>query len=123
MRSIEDILKDMQELDMSPETIDEDILGIQRNILDQISGLEENMSVDQVKGAFKFVIDTHKRRPINQPFSISLNESGGVVLNRGNITQLSKSEIAARHKDNLANKEPSALRINQLLSRRSEETG
>lgn len=123
MRSIEDILKDMQEIGVSPETVDEDILGIQRSIMDQISGSDQNLSENQVKGAFKFILDTHKRRPIKQPFSISLNESGGVVLNRGNITQMSSTEIASRHKENLSNKEPSALRINHLLNKRSEETG
>lgn len=123
MRSIEDILKDMQELGLSPDTIDADILGMQREILEQVVSVGENMSDEQVRGAFRFVNECHKRRPIKQPISIKLNDSGGVVLNRGNITKMNPSEVAEKHNARLRAKEPSAMRLNHLLVQQSEETG
>lgn len=123
MRSIEDILKDMQELGLSPDTIDADILGMQRGILEQVVSVDENMSDEQLRGAFRFLNECHERRPIKQPISIKLNDSGGVVLNRGNITKMSPSEVAEKHNARLLAKEPSALRLNNLMLMQSEETG
>lgn len=123
MRRVEDILKDMQALGLSPETIDEDILAMQRDILDHVVSIDESMSDDQVRGAFKFVTDCHKRRPIDRPVSIKLNESGGVVLNRGSITSLDATQVAEKHKARLLAREPSAMQLNRLLTLQSEETG
>lgn len=123
MRSVEDILKDMEELGLSPDSIDADILKMQKEILEQVVSIDEKMSDEQVRGAFRFMNESHKRRPIEQPVSITVNGSGGVVLNRGNITKMSPAKVAEKHKQKLDSKDPSALRINHLLLKVAEETG
>ncbi|WFR64277.1 hypothetical protein P9222_08950 [Paenibacillus amylolyticus] len=123
MRRVEDILTDMQALGLSPETIDSDILAMQRDILVHVVSIDERMSDEQVRGAFKFVTECHKRHPIDRPVSIKLNDSGGVILNRGSITNLDASQVAEKHKARLLAREPSAMHLNRLLTLQSEETG
>lgn len=123
MRRVEDILKDMESLGLSPETIEDDILKMQRDVLEHVVSIDENLSDDQVRGAFKFVFDCHARRPIDQPVSISLNGSGGVVLNRGNINTMNSSQIAEKHTKRMQANEPSALQLNRLLMKQNADAG
>lgn len=115
MRKIEDILNDMHKIGMTPETINDDMLKIVQSVKSHIVSIDEGLNEEQVSNAFEFMYECHKRNPISTPVSISLNESGGIILNRGTFAGKDSTEIADSFQEKLKNGEPKAVRLNQKL--------
>lgn len=115
MRNIEDILKEMDELGLNPENINQEIKSLRSSIKERIVSIDESLTPSQVSQAFEFLCDIERKRPSNRAVSVRKGITGGFVINEGEITKMNGNQLAKKFSENLKQGIKPALEFNQLL--------